>query len=82
MPNRYKTPTEIEGARRRTKSYQRRLREAGLAPRQHWVTDAENAQIKRVIKRWRGQPTDLTEEQAAAADVLKPVHGAGDDGAS
>ena len=72
MPNRYKTPGEIAGARRRTQDYQARLREAGLTPRQHWVTDGENSQIKRVIKRWRGEATDLADAEAEAADLLKP----------
>lgn len=72
MPNRYKTPGEIAGATRRTKEYQAKLRKAGLTPRQHWVTDGENAQIKRVIKHWRGEPTDLTDEEAEAAGLLKP----------
>lgn len=72
MPNRYKTPGEIAGAKRRTQDYQAKLRKAGLTPRQHWVTDGENAQIKRVIKRWRGEATDLTDAEAEAADALKP----------
>lgn len=72
MPNRYKTPAEIAGAKRRTKAYQDRLRKAGMKARQHWVTDAENDQIKRVIKRWRGEPNDLRPDEAEAADVLRP----------
>lgn len=73
MPNRYKTPAEIAGAKRRTKAHQDKLREAGLTPRQHWVTDGENAQIKRIIKRWRGEVTDLPPIQKEAADELKPT---------
>ena len=46
MSNRYKTPAEIAGAKRRTKAYQDKLRKAGMKARQYWVTDAENAQIK------------------------------------
>jgi hypothetical protein len=73
MSNRYKTPAEIAGAKRRTKAYQDKLRKAGLTPRQHWVTDGENAQIKRIIKRWRGEATDLSPIQKEAADKLKPT---------
>lgn len=72
MSNRYKTPGEIAGATRRTQTYQDRLRKAGLTPRQHWVTGGENSQIKRIIKRWRGEATDMSEAEAEAADVLKP----------
>lgn len=72
VPNRYKTPAEIAGAKRRTQEYQARLRKAGLTPRQHWVTDGENAQIKQVIKRWRGEPSELVGDQAEAADILNP----------
>lgn len=72
MSNRYKTPAEIAGAKRRTKAYQDKLRKAGMKARQYWVTDAENAQIKQVIKHWRGEPTDLSVIEAEAADELRP----------
>ena len=72
MSNRYKTPAEIAGAKRRTKAYQDKLRKTGMKARQHWVNDAENAQIKQVVKRWRGEPTDLSAIEAEAADELRP----------
>lgn len=73
MPNRYKTSREVAGAKRRTQAYQDKLRGAGLTPRQYWVSEAENAQIKRVVKLWRGEPTDLSAAEAEAADILKPA---------
>lgn len=72
MPNRYKTKGEIAGAKRRSAAYRQRLREAGLHSRNIWLTDPENSRVRAVVARWRGEEADLTEEQAAAADVLKP----------
>lgn len=66
----------MAGAARRTKNHHDRLRAAGLIPRQHWVTDGENTQIKRIIKQWRGQDSGMSVVEKEAADILKPVEGA------
>jgi hypothetical protein len=63
---------EIEAARRRQKNYAKRQRARGLRQRSFWLDDEESDQIKRIIKRWRGEPTDLPAVLAEAADILKP----------
>lgn len=72
MSNRYVTETEKEGARRRSREHQQRLRDAGFNPKQHWLTEPENEKIKKIIKHWRGEESWLSEEEASAASVLKP----------
>lgn len=75
MSNRYKTAAEIEGARRRTEAHRARLREQGYRPREVWLSDPENKRLKEVVKHWRGEESFLSEDQAKAADILKPGEG-------
>lgn len=72
MTTRYKTEGEKEGVQRRMADYRKRLREAGLKPREVWTSDSEIVRMKSILSCWRGEETDFDPAQQIAADALKP----------
>lgn len=66
------TPRERAATARRMKEYRQRQKDAGLKSCVHWLDDAENGRIKQVVARWRGETGDLNDDEAAAAELLKP----------
>jgi len=57
-------------------AYRDRMKDAGMTQKTYWVTPEEGGQLKQVVDCWHGEPNDLSLEQQAAAEVLKPKKGA------
>ena len=64
MTNRYVTPNEQEGTRRRMEDYRRRLAESGIKTRAYQLNEAEHEAVKKIIEVWRA--TKGYEEMSAA----------------
>lgn len=73
MSNRYVTESEREGARQRSRAYQDRLRAAGFTPRQMWLSNPENERVRQILKQWRGEENELSDDHLKAAEILKPT---------
>lgn len=77
MTNRYVTEAEKEGQRRRQAAYRARRKAereaAGMDERRLPMSDTEASRVQEILGVWRdGNATSLTEDQVAAAVVLKP----------
>ncbi len=73
MTTRYKTEGEKEGVKRRMAEYRARMRSAGLAPREIWLTDAEARRLQAVVAVWRDKPSGMSRRDEEIARALKPA---------
>lgn len=72
MSNRYVTEAEKAGTKRRMDAYLARLAEAGIKRHQLLLTDAEVAQVKKIVACWRNELSTLDKDKQDACVILKP----------